>query len=76
MKEATGEANMTVITIVLIAIVVAVGGPIIKNLVSSTEKSACCESNGGVWSGGKCYETDPTTGQKSSTIMADGTKCK
>lgn len=55
MKEAAGEANRTVITIVLIAIVLAVGTIIIRNVMDSTNKSSCCTSNGGVWNGGKCY---------------------
>lgn len=55
MKEAAGEANMTVITIVLIAIVLAVGTVIVNNMLKSTEKSSCCTANGGVWRAGKCY---------------------
>ena len=55
MKEAAGEANMTVITIVLIAIVLGVGTVIVTNLMGNTKKSSCCESNGGVWNNGKCY---------------------
>ena len=35
MKEASGEANMTVITILLIAIVGAVGTVIINNLMKT-----------------------------------------
>ena len=54
MKEAAGEANMTVITIVLIGIVLAVATPIISNVLNSTEKSACCQANGGIWTKGKC----------------------
>lgn len=40
MKEAAGEANMTVITIVLIAIVLAVGTVIVTNLMNKTADSA------------------------------------
>lgn len=54
MKEAAGEANMTVITIVLIAIVLGVGTLIVNNLMTSNEKSSCCAANGGTWSGGFC----------------------
>lgn len=54
MKEAAGEANMTVITIMLIAIVAAVATPIITSVVNSTKKSACCQSLGGIWENGKC----------------------
>lgn len=55
MKEAAGEANMTVITIVLIAIVLAVGTVIVRSMMNNTSKSSCCTSNGGVWNNGKCY---------------------
>lgn len=46
MKEATGEANMTVITIVLIGIIVAVVTPIINNMMKSTKNKSNCSSQG------------------------------
>ncbi len=58
MKEAAGEANMTVITIVLIAIVLGVGTIIISNLMNSTSNksnqsmagnSNCTQAQNGVW---------------------------
>ena len=55
MKEAAGEANMTVITIVLIAVVLGIGTVIVNGMMNSTKKSSCCTSNGGVWRGGTCY---------------------
>ena len=61
MKEAAGEANMTVITIVLIAIVLGVGTLIVNNLMNSTSNSSACTSCGGEWSGGKCVEPGTTT---------------
>lgn len=63
MKESAGEANMTVITIVLIGLVAAAGAIIIPNLlIDSTKKSSCCQSNGGIWRNNKCYAScsDPT----------------
>ena len=45
MKEAAGEANMTVITIVLIAIVLGVGTVIVTNLMNNTEKSSNCTTD-------------------------------
>jgi len=54
MKEATGEANMTIITVVLIGIISVVGIPLIKNLLSSTEASSECQMNGGSWENGQC----------------------
>ena len=54
MKEAAGEANMTVITIVLIGLVAAVGAVLIPNLLNSTSDQACCTSAGGTWANGTC----------------------
>lgn len=54
MKEASGEANMTVITIMLIAIVGVVGTIIINNVMNSTQRRACCTEAGGTWTGGTC----------------------
>ncbi len=54
MKEAAGEANMTVVTIILIGVIVAIATPIISGLMNSTEKKACCADSGGVWNAGKC----------------------
>ena len=61
MKEAAGEANMTVITIVLIAIVLGVGTVIVTNLMNSTSSSTACTSCGGEWKGGECYYPDSNT---------------
>lgn len=47
MKEAAGEANITVITIVLIAIVLAVGTVIVNSMMNNTKAKACCNSIGG-----------------------------
>ena len=54
MKEAAGEANMTVITIVLIAIVAAIATPLISSLVTNAADRACCNSLGGTVDGGVC----------------------
>ena len=61
MKEASGEANMTVITIILIAVVGAVGTIVINNMMNKTKTSTCCEAEGGTWHAGKCY-ADATVG--------------
>lgn len=58
MKEAAGEANMTVITIILIAIVAAVATPLITSLVKNSAKKACCTGAGYQWEDGKCTGTD------------------
>lgn len=54
MKEAAGEANMTVITIVLIAIVLAVGTIIVTNMMNNTQERTECNNNGGQWENGQC----------------------
>lgn len=53
MKEAAGEANMTVITIVLIAIVLAIGTVIVTSIMEGTEKQACLDA-GGTWESNAC----------------------
>lgn len=60
MKEAAGEANMTVITIVLITIVLGVGTVIVRNLMTGTSNRSCCASAGGTYQGGKCQDFDET----------------
>ena len=62
MKEAAGEANMTVITIVLIAIVLAVGTVVVNSLMTSTSAKSCCTSMGGVTEGRRCiFKSGGTT---------------
>ncbi|MBE6155078.1 MAG: hypothetical protein E7163_05895 [Firmicutes bacterium] len=56
MKEAAGEANMTVITIVLIAIVLGIGTVVVNSVMKSTAQSGACQSAGGFWEGGKCCQ--------------------
>ena len=47
MKEAAGEANMTVITIVLIGVVAAVGLILVPRLMKTIRKNTCCTDAGG-----------------------------
>lgn len=47
MKEAAGEANMTVITIILIGIIAAVAYPMIKGLIDNQKTKAECLDDGG-----------------------------
>lgn len=54
MKEAAGEANMTVVTIIIIGVIVAIATPIISNMMRQTEEKAECVNNGGVWVDGHC----------------------
>lgn len=80
MKEAAGEANMTVITIVLIGIVAAVGAILIPKILNNASNSACCQSNGGTWFNNSCYVSSSCTisnGEPSSctTVMATQPIC-
>lgn len=61
MKEATGEANMTIITVVLIGVVAAVGAVLIPKLLKSTSERSECQMNGGVWENGQCTGASTTT---------------
>ena len=47
MKEASGEANLTVVAIILIGVIAAVATPLIKSMVDNTKKDGCCMSAGG-----------------------------
>ena len=55
MKEATGEANMTIVTVILIAAIVAIATPIITNMVKSTQAKTECQNRGCYWVGNACY---------------------
>lgn len=61
MKEAAGEANLTVVTIILIGIILAVATTIINGMLSSTQKKADCLNGGGAWVSGEC--TQSTAGE-------------
>ena len=54
MKEAAGEANLTVVAIILIAVVVAVATPLINSLMKSSKWKSCCTDMGGVVEGSNC----------------------
>lgn len=54
MKEAAGEANMTVVTIILIGIIVAVATPIVTGMMNNTKARSECQNNGKCWVNNKC----------------------
>ena len=54
MKEAAGEANLTVVAIILIAVIVAIATPLINSLMHQSTRRACCTDAGGVWEGNAC----------------------
>ncbi len=53
MKEAAGEANLTVVAIVLIGIIALIATPLITNLVETARDRACCIDAGGTWRQGE-----------------------
>lgn len=54
MKEASGEANLTVITIILIGVIVAVVTPLITSLMNNTEARTNCLNDGKCWENNQC----------------------
>ncbi len=69
MKEATGEANMTIVTVVLIGIITLIATPIITNLVQQSRNRACCVNNGFQFTGGRCM--NGTTQVQMNTLNCD-----
>ena len=63
MKEAAGEANMTIVTIVLIAIVLGAGTLIVTNIVNGMKNnnSTKCAEKGGAWNGTQCKDINGNT---------------
>jgi len=61
MKEASGEANLTVVTIILIGVIVAVVTPLITSLMSNTQKRTCCANAGYGYENGQCKNADGST---------------
>ena len=76
MKEAAGEANLTVVAIILIAVVVAVATPLINSLMKTATWKSCCTDMGGVVKGSKCEVTsgDTTNTYSKDSLVTDG-KC-
>ena len=67
MKEAAGEANMTVITIVLIGVVAGVGLLLVPRLMKSSKAKACCTDAGWFVSGSYCCDPASQTSACSNT---------
>lgn len=57
MKEATGEANLTVITIILIGTILPVFYFVIPRILGGIKDKACCVSNNGTVVSGMCQIT-------------------
>lgn len=76
MKEATGEANMTIVTVILIAAIVVIATPIVKSMMESTRDKTCCMDAGGVFRSGKCYSVGADGTQTEMTGYKDTCKAK
>lgn len=75
MKEAAGEANLTVVAIILIAVVVAVATPLVTSLMSSASYKSCCTDAGGVWQG-SCKYAKGTAQANKSGINSNYQQCQ
>lgn len=71
MKEAAGEANVTVITIVLIGLVAAAGAILIPRLLNNLSARSCCQEVGGTMSGSRCVFDGKTYTMKEVMTWAD-----
>lgn len=79
MKEAAGEANLTVVAIILIAVVVAVATPLVKSMMNRNSWRACCSDAGGVADGSTCYKIGANgarTSSKTGTSMISNGQCQ
>ncbi len=56
MKEAAGEANLTVIAVILIGVVMAIAMPLITTMMNNVKARAECTNEGKSWIDGKCVD--------------------
>ena len=75
MKEAAGEANLTVVAIILIAVVVAVATPLVNSLMKTSTYRSCCTDAGGIWENGYCAASTPTTCANREAVWKSYDKC-
>ena len=71
MKEAAGEANMTVITIVLIGIIAAIAIPLITNMMNTVSDRSNCQNLGGTYDNGQCTTVDANGNIQVITLPRD-----
>lgn len=60
MKEAAGEANMTVITIILIGVIAAIAIPVVNTAMDNSALKAACNAAGGYMEGSKTCRKNTT----------------
>ena len=72
MKSAAGEANLTVVAIILITVIVSIATPIVMSLMKNQTWKACCTDQGGTVSGSTCTINGKGFGK--ADLMTNG-KC-
>ncbi len=75
MKEAAGEANLTVVAIILIGVIAAIVTPLINQTMQTTRDRTCCMNAGGKWNGNSC-ESGGNPGYNPSAYQACRNKVK
>ena len=76
MKEATGEASMTGVTVALIAVVAAIAAAVVPKMMSGLGNKSCCSSVGGVWSNGGCFVPNNDGTASNTPNTAFDAQCK
>ena len=76
MKEAAGEANLTVVAIILIAVVVAVATPLVRSMMKNSTYRSCCTDAGGVWKGSECKYPPNVTNEDKTAMSQAYTTCQ
>ena len=76
MKEAAGEANMTVITIVLIGVLAAAAALFIPRIIANMKAQSCCTEQGGTYDKGTGKCVGGTMNGKTVAEMGKQDACK
>ena len=76
MKEAAGEANLTVVAIILIAVVVAVATPLVRSMMKNSTYRSCCTDAGGVWKGSECHYPNNVTSEDQTEMDQSYSNCQ
>lgn len=76
MKEAAGEANMTVITIILIGVIAAIAIPLVNSAMDNAALKAACNAAGGYMEGTTCRKNSTDTFTCSENTTTGSWECK
>ena len=75
MKESAGEANLTIIVIVLLGIIASFGIVFIPRLANNILYTSCCTEAGGIWDKGYCKASQPTTCENRENVFLQYDQC-